>query len=285
MTYAPWIEIDCSGVVIKAQDLLTPSGKTTNKYFDLIKNAGGIHEFLGFDGEVLLSSIMPDKMIYGFSIEAHVDMIDTLQPDYYYTPDGETYLTEEWLSQLEINRIFSGSELLFSSFPHIKPIGLVKGCTHQMIDDHTNRLLSSGVSHFVFHAGDYLCQGSSLVVGQAINFANLIHRKVPWLAINGVGAMSTLKNFSFADGFVTQSHYVNAFYGKFCDASRKDDGEKRVSRADIMNNLRNIQRNISAIQLQKCLSDWIIIDGTKGYDFQNRVLYNSNDLTGIKGGN
>jgi hypothetical protein len=263
MTYAPWREIDCSGVVVKAQDLLSPAGTKTNKYFESIKRAGGIHEYLSCETEVVLSSIMPDKMILGFSADAYADMIDVLQPDSYYTPDGETYLTKEWISRKEINRVFSDTQFLLRSFPYIKPIGLVKGCNIPQIDDHTNRLLRSGISHFVFHAGDYICRGSSFAIEQAIIFAGSIRQKVPWLVINGGGAMSTLKNFSFADGFVTQSHFVDAFYGRFRDESRTKDEKRSVTRLDIMNNLRNIQRNVTAIQLQKRLTDWIIIDGTE----------------------
>lgn len=262
MTYSPWDEIYCSGVVVKAQDLLSPTGRKTNKYFESIKKAGGIHEYLNCEMEVVLSSIMPDKMIFGFSVEAYADMIDILQPDSYYTPDGETYLTKEWISRMEINRVFSDTQFLLRSFPSVKPIGLVKGCNLPQIDDHTNRLLRLNISHFVFHAGDYICRGSSSTIDQAIIFASSIHQRVPWLVINGVGAMSTLKNFSFADGFVTQSHFVNAFYGRFCDEFRTSDEKRSVTRHDIMNNLRNLQRNVAAIQLQKRLTDWIIIDGT-----------------------
>jgi len=282
MTHSPWKEVDCIGVTIKAQDLLTSSGRKTNKYFEAIKKAGGIHEYYGCDADVILSSIMPDRMIFGFSAEAYVDMIDIVQPDYYYTPDGETYLTEEWVSRLEINRIFSDTQLLLRSFPYIKPIGLVKGCNLRQIDDHTNRLLQSGISHFVFHAGDYLCRGSSTAIEQAIAFAGSIRQKVPWLVINGLGAMSSLKNFCFADGFVTQSHFVNAFYGQFCDESRTDEGKRSVSRNDIMNNLRNIQRNISAIQQQKTLSEWVISD--TGFGQQNHVMINSDCLERPNGG-
>lgn len=280
MTYAPWREIDCPGVVVKAQDFLTPSGQMTNKYYELVKKAGGVREFLGCECDVILSSIMPDKMIYGFSIGAYSEMIDTFQPDGYYTPDGETYLTKEWISRLEIDRVFSDAQLLIQSFPHIKPIGLVKGCSLQQIDAHSDRLLRSGVTHFVFHAGDFLCRGSSSAIAQSIYFASSIRQKVPWLVINGAGAMSTFKNFSFADGFVTQSHFVNAFYGQFSDTPRGDETKRTVSRDDIMKNLRNIQRNVTAIQLQKCLTDWILYD--QGLD--NCLPSNSNGLTGPKGG-
>jgi hypothetical protein len=285
MTHAPWREIDCSGVVIKAQDLLSPSGKKTNHYYDSIKKAGGICEYLGCEAEVILSSIMPDKMIYGFSIDAYADMIDSLQPDYYYTPDGETYLREEVVSRLEIKRVFFDTQILLRSFPHIKPIGLVKGCNLQQINDHTNQLLREGISQFVFHAGDYLCQGSSSVVKLAIGFACSIRKNVPWLVINGIGAMSMLNNFCFADGFVTQSHFVDAFYGQSCDASRPKNVIRSISRIDIMNNLRKIQRNVSSVQLQRPLSEWVHIEETDSCEQQYSVLSNSNGLAELKGGN
>lgn len=282
MTYSPWNEVYCSGVVVKAQDLLSPSGRKTNKFFESIKKAGGIHQYLNCEMEVVLSSIMPDKMIYGFTVEAYGDMIDILQPDSYYTPDGETYLTKEWISRMEINRVFTDTQNLLRSFPCIKPIGLVKGCNLTQVDDHTYRLLRSGISRFVFHAGDYICRGSSAAVDMAMVFASSIREKVPWLVINGVGAMSTLKNFSFADGFVTQSHFVNAFYGQFCEELRNPD-EKSVTRQDIMNNLRNIQRNVTAIQLQRTLTDWINIDGARSSEQNSMSNLNGNDR--YNGGN
>lgn len=188
-------------------------------------------------------------------------MIDTLQPDYYYTPDGETYLGEEWLSQQEIKRVSSDARYLIRSFPNIKPIGLVKGCNIQQIDNHTIFLMSAGISRLVFHTGDYLCRGSSAAIEQAIFFASSIRKKAPYLLVNGLGSMSSLKNFNFADGFVTQNHFVEAFYGQFCDPDRNDGRRRSVSRDDIMNNLRNIERKLSAIRLQKSLSDWMTTDG------------------------
>ncbi|MGD0081170.1 MAG: hypothetical protein ABSB80_11070 [Methanoregula sp.] len=73
--------------------------------------------------------------------------------------------------------------------------------------------------------------------------------------------MSSLKNFNFADGIVTQNHFVEAFYGQFCDPDLNNGEKRAVSRIDIMNNLRNIERKMLAIRLQKSLSDWIITEG------------------------
>ena len=151
--------MDCFGVVIKAQQLLSTDGKRTNKNYDQILSTGGIHSFLGYEGVVILSSIMRDKAIYGFSTEAYAEMIDALRPDFYLTPDGETYLGEPELSSLEIDRIVSDSKLLIRSCPYSHPIGLIKGCSLRQIESHTSQLLDLGIFRFVFHAGEYLCRG------------------------------------------------------------------------------------------------------------------------------
>jgi hypothetical protein len=267
-------------VVVKAQDLLSPSGQRTNKYYDRIKRAGGIHEYFGCDVDVILSSIMPDKMLDGFSVQAYADMIDTIQPDFYYTPDGETYLGEEWLSQQEIKRVSADARYLTRSFPNIKPIGLVKGCTIQQIEKHTIFLRSAGISRLVFHTGDYLCRGSSAAIEQAIFFANSIRKNAPYLLVNGLGSMSSLKNFNFADGIVTQNHFVEAFYGHVCDSDRNVGGRRSVSRNDIMNNLWNIERKLSAIRLQKSLSNWMTTDGESNIG----QLVDNEGSTNIRGG-
>jgi hypothetical protein len=199
-------------------------------------------------------------MIYGFSVQAYADMINTLQPDFYYTPDGETYLGEEWLSKMEINRVSADTRYLIRFCPNIRPIGLVKGCDIYQIEQHTTLLQNSGISRFVFHTGDYICRGSSAAIEQAIFFASSIRKRASYLFVNGLGSMSSLKNFNFADGIVTQNHFVEAFYGHFCDSKRNNGEKRRISRNDIMNNLRNIERNVAAIRSQKSLSQWILSD-------------------------
>ncbi len=257
-TFRPWEKVDCFAVVIKAEHLLSADGKRTNKFFDKIQSAGGIHSYLEYNGIVILSSIMPDKTIYGFSAEAYAKMIDILKPDFYLTPDGETYLGETEVSSLEINRIVDDTEVLIGSCPNSHPIGLVKGCNIWQIDNHTEQLLELGLSRFVFHAGDYLCRGTSIVTNKAIAFASAIRERVPWLGIYGIGAMKSLKNFSFADGYITQSHFVNPFYGRFRDPERIKEDSEKISRDDIMNELHHIHQDIAAIELQSTLTRWFL---------------------------
>jgi hypothetical protein len=271
-TFRPWEKVNCDGVVIKAQHLLSADGKRTNRVFDKIQSVGGIHPFLEYEGIVILSSIMPDKTIYGFSAEAYAEMIDALRPDFYLTPDGETYLGESEISAFEIIRIVKDTEFLISSCLYSYPVGLVKGCNVQQIDSHTVQLLNLGLSRFVFHAGEYLCRGTSYITNMGITFASAIRKRVPWLGIYGIGAMKSLRSFSFADGYITQSHFVNPFYGRFRDSERINGDRNEISRDDIMNELHHIHQDISAIELQSSLSRWFLLDVSEQRVEQRRLF-------------
>jgi hypothetical protein len=255
MTYSPWKEVACAGVVIKAKDLLSCDGTRFNGFHRRIGESGGIHQFIGYDGPVILSSIMPDRMIAGFSAEAYADMIGTLQPDYFLTPDGETYYNEGERSGREIKRILDETRYLLESNPSVLPIGLVKGCDLHQIESHSDELLQLGLTRFAFHASDFLRRGPAWMGRQAVEFATKIRVKVPWFLVYGVGAVRSFQKFHFADGYITQSHFVNAFYGRLCDGT--DDAVRKVTRRDIMNNLRKVQRNMIAVQHQANLSQWL----------------------------
>jgi hypothetical protein len=271
-THAPWLDVECQGVVIKAQHLLSKNGKRTNKIFDQIEKFGGIHPFLTYEGPVIISSIMPDKTLLGFSPEFYAEMINALRPDSYITSDGETYLGEHARSSREIRRMIIESEKLIRLCPDSHPIGLVKGCTLQQISAHTDSLLNLGISQFTFHASDYLRRGPAWVTDRAIQFSQIIRHRVPSFLIYGVGAMTSLQAFNFADGFITQSHFVNAYYGrKICD----DEGNlsnKVTTRKEIMDILRRIKNDIGRIKdtrgIQKELCEYCNLFGI---DYMNKT--------------
>lgn len=284
-TFRPWEKVQCDGVVIKTQHLLSTDGKRTNKIFDQIQSAGGIHSYLGYEGVIILSSIMPDKTIYGFSADSYAEMIDILRPDCYLTPDGETYLGEIEISTLEINRITKDTDSLIKECPYSHPIGLIKGCNLQQINTHTEQLSQRGISRFVFHAGDFLCRGTSCATDTAIQFSFTVRKRVPWLGIYGVGAMKSLRSFSFADGYITQSHFVNPFYGRFRNSERMNNSGQDVSREDIINELFHISQDISAIELQSTLSRWLLPSIFEQHDEHKRLSdCGLTDSEMIKGG-
>jgi hypothetical protein len=105
-----------------------------------------------------------------------------------------------------------------------------------------------------------------------ISFASVIRKRVPWLGIYGIGAMKSLRSFSFADGYITQSHFVNPFYGRFRDPERKNNGSQEISRNDVMNELLHINQDISAIDLQSTLTRWFLSDASGQHVEPRRVI-------------
>ena len=72
--------------------------------------------------------------------------------------------------------------------------------------------------------------------------------------------MKSLRSFSFADGYITQSHFVNPFYGRFKDPERQAKNSRDVSRDDIMNELVHIHKDILSIEMQATLARWYTPD-------------------------
>ncbi len=257
MTYWPWEVATCPAVIVKTQNLLSRNGKTTKPIFDNIQHAGSIHKHLGFDGNVILSSIMPDRAILGFSREEYATMINTLKPDYFITPDGETYSGEEALSEFEIARILEDTKYLLKACPNSKPIGLVKGCNLEQIEVHTAALLGLGITKYVLHAGDFVCRRKKHSLFVAQTFANKIRQMVPWLLVYGAGSNSHFLRFKSASGFATQSHYVSAFYRKKMVGTRWVHFENAPNRRTIMQSLRAMEENLFGLSSQRDLTSWL----------------------------
>jgi len=256
-TYAPWDASGCPAVAIKIQDLFQRSGLTPKPVYADILKAGGIHAYLKYPGPIFLSTVMRDQTIRGFSRERYAACIAELRPDYYFTPDGETYLGEENLSRLEIERIMDDTTFLLDACPTSKPVGMVKGCTRGQVLDHSRRLLEMGIQWQVFHAGDYICRGKADAIAQASMLAKQIKQHVPWLLIYGIGANSHFRRFFFADGFITQSHFVNAFYGQQMIGGRWRHFRGLASREIIMKNLVALEENVNSIVSETKLTQWI----------------------------
>ena len=213
-THAPWNEIPCEGVVIKLDDLVNQSGKSETPVVKKIQAKGDLKKYLEFSGQVLLSSIMRDETIFSFSVERYAYLINELKPDYYFTPDGETYNGYTNQSELEINRVLNETKYLLDNCQNSIAIGLIKGCTKKQIIEHIHKLIELGITLFVFHVGDFLRRGSAYEKGKVINFIKVIRKIVPFLLVYGIGSTDNFIRFNCANGFITQSHFIKAFNHK-----------------------------------------------------------------------
>lgn len=255
-THAPWENTTCPAVVVKVQDLINISGRTMRPVVNRIRTAGDIHKFLGFNGNVILSSITRDKILLGLEPQTYADLINTIKPDYYLTPDGETYFGREHTSEFEINRTLADTAFLLHECPNSTPIGLVKGCNLAQVETHTDRLLGLGVDMLAFHAGDYLCRGTYMEVSRAHAFISAIRKRSSWLMIYGCGKRDFTR-FHSANCFVTQSHFIGAFRGLRLVDGKWSPFDGKVSRQIIMQNLRELEEALFALDTQRGLKPWI----------------------------
>ena len=255
-TYEPWEFSTCAAVTVRLKDILNKSGKSERPIYKEIQKAGGIHAYIGFDGNVILTSIMEDQTIWGFTQERYANIIDTLKPDYYITGDGETYNNEPNLSgSVEIPRMIEEARYLLNNVKHSKPIGLVKGCTAEQIGEHADSLVKLGINDLVFHTGDFLARGSDTEVAKAREYTREIRKRAKGLLLYGIGLQ--IPDFFVADGFITQNHYVNALsYGQRLVGMKWAKGEDTNNRETIMGNLKELDKLVIQRQVSH-LSNWV----------------------------
>jgi hypothetical protein len=242
------LPIDC--LVVRLQDLLCSNSFELNSTFSKIKEMGGIHNFLGFEGNIILSLIMKDDMIHSFTPEKYAFVIKALKPDYFTTVDGETYEKQEKLSLKEIKRCTLETLQLMRLCPDVKPIGQVKGCNRIMIKLHILLLKALGIRNFVFHIGDFKRNGSPDMISRAREYASIIRKHADTLFLYGAGSQKSITEFSFADAYISFNYFVKAYYGKKYVGTKERTYTGGYSPSIVRNNLIEMINNLSRIKSQ-----------------------------------
>jgi len=201
-------------IVIPIYDLLTNVTAEFNKTFKDIKICGGIHNYLNYNGFVILSLIMRDDLIRKSRPKKYAEIINTIKPDTYTTVDGGTYNNQDTESWKEIIRLSNETRELIELCPEIKPIGHIKGCNPVQIKLHLEYLKGLGINTFMFHVGDFFRNSDESMIQQAKYFCSIIKEKNNTLLLYGLGCPKKMLEFSFADYFITYGHFVNARNGK-----------------------------------------------------------------------
>ncbi len=215
------LAINSPVMVIPIYDFISSTGNLNQK-FDEVVRCGGLHNFLKYPGIVILSSIMNDDLVKKFgSYQEYANLINGLKPDFYFTPDGETYERRDEKSLLEIRRLSLLTKELIKLCPHSKPIGLVKGSNRLQIIGYRNFLKELGINIFAFHVGDFFRNGSREMIRRARYYCSLIKEKENFLMLYGLGSPSMMLEFSFSDMFITYTHFVNAKHKKIFIEKKK----------------------------------------------------------------
>ena len=208
-------------IVVRISSLACKNSCEPRTLFYEVVKAGGLHAYLDYKGIIILSTIMPDDHIKEFKAKDYAFFINALLPDYYLTVDGWTYHKRFLESQKDLQRIMKQTKELVRLCPNSKPLGLVKGCTYGQIEMHSSWLLGLGIKDMVLHVGDFRRSGSTFHIETARNFACIIRKKARTLLLYGFGSSKNPISHSFADGYITNNHFVTTDYGMMYEGSNK----------------------------------------------------------------
>lgn len=276
-SYNPWEITEHSLVVVSMQDLVTTSGKNRTSYYYDIVEAGGFNEYFGLnetnnDVKFILSSIIPDKMIYGLEPEDYVEVISSTGSDYFITNDGETYINDKYGEKnvlFELDRIVEDTKYV-QSRTDVPLIGLIKGTKPEHIVSHIHCLKKMGINQFCFHTSDFLRQHDKRTISIGKRLFQTARKHVPFLLAYGPCSRSSIRQFSSADGFITFSHFRKVKYVK---GRQKQLPKSAIfDRKLVMSNLQDICKTTKRIGLnQATLDKWEYTpsEGTSTYKWSD----------------
>ena len=266
-------------IVIPIYDLITNVTADFNKTFKDIKACGGIHNYLNYDGFVILSLIMRDDLILKSSPEKYSKIIKGIKPDTYTSVDGGTYYKEDSKSLKEVIRLSKETKELMNLCPDIKPIGHIKGCNPIQIKLHLEYLKKLEINTFLFHVGDFFRNGNESMIQQAKHFCSLIKKEGNTLLLYGLGSPKRMLEFSFADFYITYSHFVNARNGRIFAGTKKINYSNMSVYEAAAYNFKELSNHLKTLNYQTKLFSggkcrWVVAQQELQFIIQNQAVKN-----------
>lgn len=167
------------------------------KFRDLVERYGileeDIHEVLGFEGKVLLSSIAQDKFLTSEHFGAYKEAVATMKPDAILTWDLPVYVDDplfrNWMNVLK--SIEAAAELSKLGVPLI---GLVKGSTEKQIAFSAAKFSRMGIKDMALHCTEYLQLKAIRVMKEFLAVVSDYANRVIAMGVSSPEALETLKD-------------------------------------------------------------------------------------------
>ncbi|MBO3804027.1 MAG: hypothetical protein JTT11_09210 [Candidatus Brockarchaeota archaeon] len=147
-----WDDLSLPWIVVRLSEFVK------NKALTQEVSSRGLHDFLGFDGKILLSTVMEDELLDALTPKDYVGMINDIGPDATMTPDSYTYLDdplylswEQTMKQAAYSRAFSELD--------IPVVGIVKGVIWKQIAWSAERAIELGCGSFVIPSRELAALG------------------------------------------------------------------------------------------------------------------------------
>lgn len=184
----------------------------------------GLNDILGFDGKVILSSVIPDKYIVERGLDWFVRIVEALNPAAVTTWDVPTYSNHPRMSSL--NWLMKGLDAarLMSSKLDIPLIGLVAGADLPQVRLSSACLLAMGFNHQAL-ACEQLLRDRQLRFLEAS--VATVKESCPSLTLLSCSHPRLFSRMSLADHFTGMSWFSQAIRGKYLLETRREiKGEK-----------------------------------------------------------
>ena len=140
-----WTDVQLPAIVVRLAELVV----RPNLLSEVSRE--GLHNHLGFDGKIILSTIMPDELIDQLQPKDYLRLVRGLRPDATMIPDNYTYMDDplylSWSQTIRLVR--NACSFLDLGIP---AIGLIKGATSEQVSWSTKQLISMGYATFALPA-------------------------------------------------------------------------------------------------------------------------------------
>jgi len=139
-------------------------------------SSSGLHDYLGFHGKVVLSTVMPDELIDKLDRDRYFQLIKDLRPDATMVPDNYTYidapLYQSWSQTIRL--VTFANDFLDLDIP---VIGLVKGAISQQYVWSLQKQVDMGYVSFALPSRELFKQG--LLDGAFLSARHVLERNCP----------------------------------------------------------------------------------------------------------
>jgi queuine/archaeosine tRNA-ribosyltransferase len=120
----------------------------------------GIHDFLDFEGRIVLSTISPDEVLDKLDGKKYAELVSAINPDMAMTLDCYTYLDHPL--EISWNQLFGfiKNAIVLMDNTDIPLLGIVKGATYKQVTWCLEHLLELGFNTLVVHYRELAREGS-----------------------------------------------------------------------------------------------------------------------------
>lgn len=229
-------KISPSVIVVRLQDLLTTKLNLTKKA-NLIKQAGGLRQYLNYEGKIILSFIARDSIIENLTDYDYQDMIEAIKPDYVTTIDCPTYIGKDTEAEVQMSIASKRSLQLVSANPNITFIGLIKGSNLSQIRKNAIFYQKNNITHMAFHVGDYHRKGNKSMMSLALSASAEVRKRCDVFYAIGVGNQKKFTQYLFSDFLVNNTFFYNATKGLEVMGSQRIRSKMKFSPQLVVKNL------------------------------------------------